>query len=95
MIDEDIKLNKILAERSIPPPTKNLVYRITKSAQIKHKNISWQEELLKLLVILKPVYITACCLCFGLAIGVYTGLTSEASTQDWFDFLQMQEEGWI
>lgn len=97
----DEKLNKMLAERSIPEPSSNLAYRISQLAEERHSggarwfdHLSLTEQILRMFVVPKPIYVTAFCLLLGLAVGFYNG-ESDVTTQDWLLFLDMEEGDWI
>ena len=97
MID-DKRLESILMKRDIPAPSTNLAHRITAAAmpskEKKFDKFSITEQLLRLLVIPKPAYATSLLLVLGIAIGFYTNDT-ESLNQDWFSFLETQEEDWL
>ena len=97
MMDENKnkKLNDILRRREVPPPSSNLAYRITQAARSKtFTPVSWVDELFSVFLFPKPAYATAFCLLVGLAIGLYVG-SNDAQAQDWFSFLETQEDEWI
>lgn len=97
-MNNDDELNRILMERAIPKPSSNLIYRISQHAEDmtrrKSNHISLMDQILRMLVIPKPAYATAVCLVLGLAIGFYNG-GADATSQDWFLFLELEEEGWL
>ena len=97
-MNSDNEFDKILAGRFTPPPSSNLAYRIAQHAKgsiyRKIDSLSFGEQVLRMFVIPKPAYATAFCLLLGLAIGFYNGGT-DAVTEDWFLFLEMEEGDWL
>jgi len=94
-MNEEKDLDIILLQREVPAPSTNLAYRISQAAREKTTDKThWYDELWRLFIIPKPAYVTAFCLLIGLYIGVFSGV-EETSTQEWFSFLEEQEEGWL
>lgn len=94
----DKQLDDLLTTRKVEAPSTNLAYRITALAKEKGamavSKMPFHEQLLKMFVVPKPAYMTASCLLFGLAVGLYSnGLDNTA--QDWFLFLEIDEGEWL
>lgn len=98
----DNKLDDVLTKREIPAPSSNLASRINLMAEQEliqklnniQQNLSFSELVLKMFIIPKPAYATAFCLLFGLALGVY-GNNTDPVMQNWFSFLDIQQEEWL
>lgn len=98
-MDDD--LNKILLNRNIPPQASNLAYRINQMAlagmsgnQELFNNLSFSQVIMRLFLIPRPAYAMAVFLFIGLVIGLYA-TNANTTSQEWFSFLDIQEEEWL
>lgn len=95
---KDKDLDNILMNRQCPEPSLNLSHRIMASAK-KATSGAWDsltltQTMVRLFIIPKPAYVTACLLCIGVLLGV-SMQGSDVSNQDLFTFLDVEQEEWL